>query len=482
MNGKRRRGLQGLPGRWFAGGLLLTAWLGWRLGRLGARSAIDHVADWVTDVVTQDAYAENMLEALVGFRRTGVLPLLEIDLRTGSKRPLKRPLGSIRQDWPHFDALNFDFAQLDRLPTPHEAPVETRTVIGPKAEYPLVVETPLLISGMGYGVALSKGAKLALARGATIAGTAVNTGEGPFLMEERRAAERLIVQYHRGNWMRLEDLAHADMVEIHLGQGASGGGGKVIPPEEIDRALRREMGLAPTEDAISHARFEGMSAGDDLVKVVERARRHAPAGVPVGVKLAAGNSIERDLQLALEAGVDFVAIDGAQAGTHGSLPITEDDFGLPTLIALCRARAFLDEADSERSVSLIAGGGITSPGDSLKALALGADAVYLGSAAMYSLVVGQHVRSIPWEPPSSLIMYRGRNKGRFDPEVGAERVGNLLTAMTDEMADAARAMGYTSLREVSRKDLFAFDRTIAELCGVDWAWVPREPALRRLRR
>lgn len=481
-DGREPGGSKGLPGGWIAAGLLLAGWLGWRLGRLGGRGAVDQVADWVTDIVTQDAYAENLLEVLVGFTRTGVLPLLEVDLRTGSRRPLKRPLGSLRKDWPHFDALNFDFAQLDRLPTPHGEPVETRAVIGPKAGRPLVVETPLLVSGMGYGVALSREAKIALARGASLAGTAVNTGEGPFLVEERRAADRLIMQYHRGNWMRLDDLAYADMVEIHLGQGASGGGGKVIPPEEIDDALRYEMGLGPGEDAISYARFAEMASGKDLEKVVEKARRHAPEGVPAGVKIAAGHSIERDLEIALDAGVDFVAVDGAQAGTHGSLPITEDDFGLPTLIALCRARAFLEEADPKRTVSLIVGGGLATAGDCLKALALGADAVYLGSAAMYALVVGQHVRSTPWEPPTSLITYRGRNKERFDPDAGAERVANLLISMTCEMADAARAMGYTSLRQVSRKDLFAFDRTIAEFCGVSWAFEAKRPALRRLGR
>lgn len=461
-----------LPTAWIVGGLLGAGWLGWRLGSAGARAIADSVGDWMTNLFTQDPYAENFLEAVVGFRRIGVLPLLETDLRTASPRPLKRPLGAIRKNWPHLDELLFDFAQLERLPLPHDEPIDSRAVIGPRAERPLITETPLLISGMGYGVALSKGAKVALARASTIAGTATNTGEGPFLPEERQAAKKLIMQYHRGNWMRLEDLQHADAVEIHLGQGASGGGGKEIPDEEIDASLRRRMGLRRGEHAVSYSRFPGMERGRDLARIVERARRHAPPGVPVGVKLGAGFSLERDLSIALDAGVDFVALDGAQAGTHGSLPTTEDDFGAPTLIGLVRARRFLDRHDPDGSVSLIIGGGLVTPGECLKCLALGADAIYLGSAVMYGLVVGQHKFVIPFEPPTSLIMYRGRYKGRFDPDWGAKRVGNLLRSMTAEMCDSVRAMGYRSLRDLSPDDLISLNREIARFLGVPYALEP----------
>lgn len=461
--------MSGLDLLWWIGGASAAAIAGGLVARRAARSAINRAVDRVTNIVTQDAYGENLIEMVVGLTRSGIIPTIETDLRANSRQSLKRPLGSVRRDFPHFDRLMFDFAQLERMPLSQDQPVRAQTILGPRARRPLVLKTPLMVAGMGYGVALSREAKIALAKGADQAGTATNSGEGPVLPEERQAVGRYIVQYHRGNWMRLSDLAKADMVEIHLGQGASGAAGKRFLPEEIDGPLRQAMGIPRNTQAVSESRFPMMNAGEDLAEVVAIARSHACPGVPVGVKLAAGQSIERDLAYCLDSGVDVIAVDGAQAGTHASLTITEDDFGLPTLLALVRARRFLDRHDSSRSVSLIVSGGLITPGDCLKCLALGADAVYLGTAVLYAMAVGQHERVLPFEPATALLSYRHRLKGRFDPRLGAKRVGDFLISMTEEMCDAARALGRASLRDVSTQDLFALDHEMARFCGLPCA-------------
>jgi len=448
------------------------------LGAIGAaklgRAAVEAALDRAVRILTQDAYEENWIEGLSGFRRVGVQTLFEIDLRAQDTHTLRRPLGSPKR-FPGFEQIMFRFAQLDPLPTPGDRHVNTRVVIGPAAEHPLVVDIPILVGGMGYGVSLTKAAKIAIARGASRAGTATNTGEGPFLQEERDAAEKLVVQYHRGNWMHVDALRQADMVEIHIGQGASGSVGSKLPPEKVTKKLTREMGLAPGKPASVSSTFEEIAHGEGLSTLVERARTLS-GGRPVAVKLGASHRIERDLAVCLEAGVDAVVVDGAQAGTGQAPPIVQDDFGIPTLYALLRARAFLDEHEPDGNVSLIVSGGLFTPGDFLKCLALGADAVYAGTAVMLALMAGQQQKATPGEPPTQVIMYQGKRRDRFSIEKGAENVGNFLIACGEEIEHAVRQLGKVDVRDVDRDDLCALDDETARITGLPVAYAPEEAA------
>lgn len=450
-------------------GLLTAAALGGAGLIAGSRLVAELMADRVVRIITQDPYRENMYEAISSFQRASVQNIIETDLRATDPSILRRPLGSPRK-FPGFHSLMFRTAQLDPLPTPFEQPVSLKTTIGPQARIPLTIDLPILIGAMGYGVGLSKDARLAIARAANEVGTAANTGEGPVLPEERAIADKLIVQYHRGNWMDLKSLENADMIEIHIGQGASASGGGRLAPERLTPQLKRELGLAPDEEAHTGSTFPELRSGEGLKVIVDRARCIGE-GVPVIVKLAASHRLERDLDICVEAGVDGVAIDGAQAGTVGSPPITEDDFGLPTIYAVVRARRHLDQIDPDRRVSLIVGGGLYTPGEFLKCLALGADAVYVASVILFSLMAGQQQKTTPAEPPTEAIMYMGRQKSRFDIRHGTNNVIRFLRACREEITYGVRNLGKTDVHDVNLDDLCALDKEMAEITGAEPAWL-----------
>lgn len=442
------------------------------LGGIGLSKAATLVADRWADravrIITQDPYEENLFEAVSQFRRIGLQRVMEIDLRATSGGMFLRPLGSPKA-MPNFQGLMFNLAQLGPLPTAHDHSVNTKVTLGPQAERPLTIDLPVLIAGMGYGVFMSKAAKIAIAKGANQAGTATNTGEGPFLAQEREAANRLVVQYHRGNWMNMESLQHADAVEIHIGQGASGSVGSRLPKQKVTPQLKKEMGLGPDDEVQMSSTFSELSSGRGLAPLVERSRRLS-RGAPIFVKFAASHRIEHDLDICFDAGADGVVIDGAQAGTGQSPPIAQDDFGIPTLFALVRARKHLDRIDPRHRMSLIVAGGLVTPGDFLKCLALGADAVYVGSAVMLAVMAGQQQKSTPGEPPTQVIAYQGNRQRGFDIEKGAKNLACYLDACRLEMEYAARLLGKDDVRDVTRADLCALDDETAHITGVEVAY------------
>lgn len=437
-----------------------------------SRYAKDAVRWWLQEGLLRfgrrlmaDPYDENLWELISASRRPGPQVILETNLRSQEGTVIQRPLGSPRE-WPDFRNLVFDFAQLARRPLEFDAPVDTTVVIGPRAAKPMRLETPIIVSAMAYGSALSAGAKVALARGAALAGTASNSGEGLVLPLERQAARHLIVQYHRGTWGKdPETLRKADMIEIHFGQGASGGLGSSVKSARRHPQLRADMGLLPGQDAVIYSTHPELREGKSLGELVQWLRE-LTGGVPIGVKLAPGRRLEEDLALCIEAGVDVIALDGAQAGTKGSPPILQDDFGVPTLHALLRATEFLETSGVRDRVTLIVGGGLFTPGDFLKALALGADAVYVGSIALFAVTHDQVFKSLPWEPPTQVVFFRGHQAVDFDIDEGADRLARFIRSCTQEMAMGARALGKRALRDIDRSDLMALDAETAAICGV----------------
>ncbi len=424
------------------GGLVALRFLSGQLVRQGVK------------VLMTDPYMENLAELLSATKRTGVQTILETNLRAQKAQVLKRPLGSPRR-FLDFDGLMFVSAHLDRPPLPHIREVHTATTIGPGAKKPLTLATPLLVSGMAYKKALSDRAKYALALGSRLAGTASNTGEGPFLPKERELAERLIIQYPRMPLHRtVEILAQADALEIQLGQGASAGGAQAPFPHLV----RPEL--------------PALRQREDLPKIVSFLRQ-VGGGVPVGVKLSFTNNLEREIDLCLEAGVDFLAMEGAKAATVAAPPILEDDFGLPTIIGLCRAVEHLKARGVHRQVSLIVSGGFFSPGQCLKALALGADAIYLGTMALYSISHTQTAKSIPWEPPTQLVVDGGKQAGRFNWELGARHLANYLISCTEEIKEGVRALGKHALLQVDASDLVSLDEVTSQITGTPLAYSRR---------
>ncbi len=442
--------------------------------RLFGRQAARIVLRRFTRRLFTDPYHENLWETVTAIRRYGLQAVLETELRAASGKEIYRPFGRFRT-FPGFDDLLFDPAQLARLPTSEEVPVEMATVLGPRSARPLHIEIPLLITGMGYAVALSPKAKEALARGAAMAGTATNTGMGPLLPDERRLARSLILQFNRGDWNKTSDILRlGDAIEIQLGQGAQAGIGFPVEAKDFPPELRRAFGLQPGQKETEFKnRMPGMEAATDLIPLVARLRRITD-GVPIGVKMAAGDHLESDLMMAVLASVDYVQLDGAEGGTQGSLPILADDFGLPTFLAVCRAHRFLAMIDPGMRPSLIISGGLSSPGHFLKALALGADAVAIGSAALFALAHNQTSLAVPWEPPLTTVVYGQPAARRLDVDKAAESLARFLASVRKEMESAVRAVGKTSVHAVGRDDLMALEPWVADVAGVHLARAQRE--------
>ncbi|VEF49768.1 ferredoxin-dependent glutamate synthase [Bacillus freudenreichii] len=420
-------------------------------------------------IIFTDSYQENIIEIIPGLKHMGIQNTLENNLRSETGDILHRPLGSSKS-WPSFDPITFLPAQTSPFPTSSDEEVDVSVTIGPKAKNPLKIDIPLMISGMAYGVGLSQQARVALAGAANKAGTAINSGEGGILDEELNAAGKYILQFSKTEWGKDEKfIKRADMIEIKLGQGAKMGMGAVISPKNLTGKARQIMGLKEGEDAVIHEHFFENQTLQDLKELVDELRSLS-GGVPIGVKMGAGGKIEEDIDHLLEMGVDFIAVDGAQAATHAGAPILADDFGIPTLHAVVRASNHLQRRKMKGRVSLVVSGGLLIPGHFLKVLALGADAVYLGSAILFALAHTQVTKALPFEPPTQVVWHEGKFKDSFNVDEGTKTAQKFLNASSEEMKAALRAMGKRSLSELSRKDLTSYDELTARMIGIPFTF------------
>ncbi len=446
-------------------GITLAA-IGYFGGAYLSRKIMKSVVNRVSKRLAIDKYDENVFNFLQSVIRSSPQAIIETNLRSQEGKRIWRPLGSSKKLL-KFSDLMFNISQLHTLPIPHTQNVDTQVVIGPCAKKPLVIKIPIIAAGMAYGLALSEKAKVAIAMGTAKAGTATNTGEGAFSEKERIAAQKLIIQYNRGKWNKKpEILQQADMIEIQLGQGAIAGIGHKIPAKDLNIHLKNIMGLKADEDAIVHARINESFSQADLKGLVEYLR-DLTGGVPIGIKMGAGKFLEKDMEHAVKAGVDVIALDGAEAATVGSQPIIQDDFGLPTLLAVSRAALFFEKNKLKGKISLIVGGGLFFPGDFLKTLALGADAVYVGTMILFSLSHLENLKALPFEPPSDILWETGHFKDKFNENTGAVNLEYYLKSCTYELEDGVRALGKTAIKEVNKDDMFTLDPRIAAITGVD---------------
>ncbi len=450
---------------WILLGIASAALIVAAAGLFLVRPVVKKLVDTGLALTETEPYFRNMTAMVSLLKRVDPQIIVENSLRADSGKVLKRPLGSPKP-FPHFDGIMFLPGQMARLPVADPERVEARTVIGPTAQRPLELEIPLLISGMAYGLGLQEKVKIALAKAANRVGTATNSGEGPVLPEEMRIANKYIVQYSRAAWAKdPEILKRADMIEIHIGQGSSAGAPSQVPARNLKGKAAQLMGIRPGEESEIRSRFPGVSRKGDWRRLVQELRT-LTQGVPIGMKLAIGR-VEEDLDVALYAGVDFITLDGAQAATKGTPPLLQDDVGLPTVIGLCRAVKYLEKRRKRGRVSVIVSGGFHTPGDCLKALALGADAVALGSPLLFASSHTQGSQKVlPWEPPTELTFYTGEKRELYDPDEGAVFAARFLRSMVEEMKLAAAALGKTALKDVGREDLVALDPVSAQITGL----------------
>ena len=443
--------------------------LSWALMKM-----LDPALDEATVKMMTEEYSDNPLVLLTVAEKLSPRALIEAAMRAEAGKELSRPLGSpvMLSPW---TKLYLNSKQLFELPSTDYTTIGTQTVIGPHAKKPLALDIPVLITGMSYGGSLSLQMKIALAKGAGAAGTATNTGESAVTNEEREAAKFLIGQYHRGGWLSgPEQLGRLDAIEIQLGQGAWGGAvDEPIPSSDIGEHLRKAWHLRQDQDTAINSRMSGKDTSRDIIAMINKMK--AQYDVPVGIKIAATDYIEYELAVIAQTKADYIVIDGAEGGTAGSPPTLQDDLGLPTLHGLVRAIDYLTDYDLRDRFSLIVAGGMATPGHFLKALALGADAIYIGSIALMAAMHTQAAKVMPQAPPSQLALYKGKMNDKLDVDSAAYHLTNFLNSCKAEMQLAAQAMSKQSLKELSRDDLVSVDRDLAEFAGIRYAASHRSP-------
>lgn len=396
-----------------------------------------------------------------------LLRLAAIAERAKHGKPVMEPYGSSRE-FMGLDDLVFLPAMIDTFPV-DPFKVRTKAVIGAKAARPLELETPIMISAMAYGLSVTEATKIAVAKASARAGTATNSGDAGFCEAERRYARKYIVQFNKARYGNSEDeLRRADAIEIRFGQGALAGLPEVIEGDDMDKDIARQLGVRPGQSVTRPIRHKEMSSPSDLKAVVERLRS-LTGGVPIGAKIAAGR-IEADLAHVVDAGCDFITVDGAQGGTAGSPEVIINNVGLPIIYAIPRVNRYLVERGVRANISLIACGGLKDAGDFMKALALGADAVYSAQSVLTAMVYGQAEKLPPGTSPAELYLYWGKHGDKLDIELAAKSIANFVKASTQEMAMIAGAVGKNDLNLVNMDDLAALTEHAAVVTGVQRAW------------
>lgn len=366
---------------------------------------------------------------------------------------------------PGWDDILILGAQLNPMPLEEHAEVSLQTVIGKRAKKPMVLDMPVYISHMSFG-ALSRETKIALAKGSAAAGTAMCSGEGGILPEEKEAAYKYIFEYVPNLYsVTDENLKTADAIEIKIGQGTKPGmgghlpGGKVTP--EIAKIRNKPLG----EDVISPSRFPGIDTKDDLKKLVSELRERSE-GRPIGIKIAAGR-IEKDLEYCVYAEPDFITIDGRGGATGASPAIIRDSTSVPTVYALYRARKYLDSVKAE--IDLVITGGLRVSSDFAKALAMGADAVAVASAAMVAAACQQYRICGTGMCPVGVATQEPALRERLHMDAAAGRVANYLRCSAEELKTFARITGHEDIHELSVDDLCTISREISEYTNIEHA-------------
>jgi glutamate synthase domain-containing protein 2 len=444
--------------------VLVAALLLWRPG-----------VNWWTDAfvkrLMQDDYPENIGEMYNVFGKVGIQNVFESDLRATSGEPLRRPFGTPKH-LSAWDKLLFSSVYFTRKPTVESLAIDTKVSIGPQAKRPLEIAIPIMIAGMNYGSGLSVNAKIALAKGADMVKTATCTGAGPFLPEERKHVKRLIIQYNRGFWSKEEAvLRQADAVEINLGYGAYGSAPLIWKYQDLSPEFRDYMKLRPGRDLVEAAMLPDAQNGAELAQLVQYLRE-VTNGAPIGVKFGATHYLEQELEIITGTGIDFLSVAGGEAGISHGPGILADDVGLPTLPALCRTVAFLKQHGLRNRISLVVSGGLVTPGHFLKALALGADAVAIGTVAILVMAHNQLSKVLPWEPLTELVFENGKFKSKLAIDPAAMSIANFLKSCNEEIILAIRSLGWSKLAEISATDLCATSAEIATMAGVDYCLYP----------
>lgn len=378
-------------------------------------------------------------------------------------------MGVPRHLLPHWDDIQIMTAQMATKPLLEDVPVNTQLVIGPRAKKPLLLKIPLFVSDMSFG-SLSEEAKIALATGAELAGTGICSGEGGMLPEEQQANSRYLYELASAQFGYAEDKLK-DVQAFHFkgGQGAKTGTGGHLPGEKNIGKIASVRGITEGQPAISPPTFKDLVTTKDFKNFADRVRE-ITGGIPIGFKLSA-NHIEQDIQFALDAGADYIILDGRGGGTGAAPEMFRDHISVPTIPALARARRYLDQQGSGREVTLIITGGLRVPMDFVKAMALGADGIALSNSAMQAIGCVAARMCNTNNCPAGIATQKADLRQRLNVDKSARQLKNFFEASTELMTVMARACGHDALSKFNQNDLSTWHREMAMLSGIRYAGV-----------
>jgi len=377
-------------------------------------------------------------------------------------------MGVPRSELPSWDDIQILTAQLATRPLLDDAKVGTGLVIGPGAEKPLRIDIPIFVTDMSYG-ALSEEAKVALAKGAELAGTGICSGEGGMLPEEQAANSRYFYELASGRFgWSIDKVKLVQAFHFKAGQGAKTGTGGHLPGNKVSGKIAEVRGLKEGEPAISPATFPDLASVADYKRAADEVRE-ASGGIPIGFKLSAQH-IEEDLDFALDVGVDYIILDGRGGATGAAPDIFKNNISVPTIPALARARRHLDQRGAE-GVTLIITGGLRTESDFVKALALGADGIAIANSALQAIgCLGMRACNTN-NCPVGIATQKPDLRSRLVVEQSAKQLANYLEATVELMKTLAGACGHDHLSKLRPEDLTTWKRDVAHLTGVAYGGV-----------
>jgi len=372
-------------------------------------------------------------------------------------------MGVPRPTLPEWDDIQILTAQLAQKPLLDEVEVKTALVIGPNAQKPMTLKIPLFVSDMSFG-ALSEEAKIAMARGADMAGTGICSGEGGMLPEEQNENSHYFYELASAKFGFEESLLKkVQAFHFKGGQGAKTGTGGHLPGIKVVGKIAQVRNLPEGKPAVSPATFLDFHTPLDFKKFADRVRE-ITGGIPIGFKLSA-NHIEEDIDFALEASADYIILDGRGGGTGAAPLIFRDHISVPTIPALARARKHLDKKN-RKDITLLITGGLRVPTDFIKALCLGADGVAIANSAMQAIgCVAARICNTN-NCPAGVATQKPELRARLNVEEGAQRLNRFLEASVELMKVMARACGHHHLHQFQCNDITTWKRDMADLTGI----------------
>lgn len=415
------------------------------------------------------------------------LTIAEIQRKAATGLYAIRGYGTLRERrWATFDDLTFLPCGLTRIPLEgYREKCSTRTVLGTRfAKKPIMLDIPIMITGMSWG-ALSLNAKTALAKGAGAVGSSNTTGDGGMLQAERSNSKTLIYEVLPSRYgINIHHMKQADAIELTIGQGAKPGTGGLLLGSKTSPMIANQRDLPVGVDQRSPARHPDLLGPDDMIIKIEELREATNWEIPIFVKLGASRVYD-DVKLAVKAGADVVTVDGMEGGTGASPALFQDHTGIPTLAAVCEARRALEDCGVYGEVQLVIAGGIRDGVDAAKAIALGADAIYIGTAALIGLncnraLYEEDYAALGTAPGFCHHCHTGRCPvgittqdpelmERLEVEEAAKRVSNLLRVMTLEVQMLARACGKSDIHHLEPEDMAALTMEASMICNLPLA-------------